>query len=272
MSLSVFLIDAFDFRQLTVLDLIESEVTDDAHDWIAEFPEDKTCLESLIFDCVECGINFEALERLVARSPSLKKLKLNRHVSIAQLYRLMTLAPQLTHLGTGSFSPSDEDDQEPDYASAFAACKSLVCLSGFRDIVADYLPAIYPVCSNLTSLNLSYANINPEQFRSVIVSCHKLQTLWVCVYQFVVPLMWSGGSVTNHLLNLSFCRLLCRFLIPFVMKDFRQWLQHARTLESFEFFQLMHGKIVRVLYLKLVFKQFLKVAVNLSRSCISASE
>ncbi|KAB2082919.1 hypothetical protein ES319_A05G230100v1 [Gossypium barbadense] len=169
-------------RQLKVLDLIESEVSDDETDWISCFPEGESNLESLIFDCVECHINFEALERLVARSPSLKKFKLNRYVSIGQLYRLMVRAPQLTHLGTGSFSPSDivgQGDQEPDYVAAFAACRSLVCLSGFREIIPDYLPAIYPVCANLTSLNFSYANITAEQLKPIISKCHKLQTFWV---------------------------------------------------------------------------------------------
>ncbi|KAK6245740.1 hypothetical protein QUC31_000519 [Theobroma cacao] len=169
-------------RQLRVLDLIESEVTDDETDWISCFPEGESHLESLIFDCVECPINFEALERLVARSPSLKKLRLNRHVSIGQLYRLMIRAPQLTHLGTGSFSPLEvagQGDQEPDYVTAFAACRSLVCLSGFREIIPDYLPAIYPVCSNLTSLNFSYANIDAEQLKPIISNCHKLQVFWV---------------------------------------------------------------------------------------------
>ncbi|XWS23951.1 hypothetical protein CRYUN_Cryun28dG0059800 [Craigia yunnanensis] len=169
-------------RQLRVLELIESEVTDDETDWISCFPERESHLESLIFDCVECPINFEALERLVARSPSLKKLRLNRQVSIAQLYCLMIQAPQLTHLGTGSFSPSEvagQDDQEPDYITAFTACRSLVCLSGFREIIPDYLPAIYPVCANLTSLNFSYANITAEQLKPIISNCHKLQVFWV---------------------------------------------------------------------------------------------
>ncbi|KAK5824129.1 hypothetical protein F383_04554 [Gossypium arboreum] len=169
-------------RQLKVLDLIESEVSDDETDWISCFPEGESHLESLIFDCVECPINFEALERLVARSPSLKKLRLNRYVSIGQLYRLLVQAPQLTHLGTGSFSPSEvagQGDQEPDYVTAFAACKSLVCLSGFREIIPDYLPAIYPICANLTSLNFSYANITAEQLKPIISNCHKLQVFWV---------------------------------------------------------------------------------------------
>ncbi|PON63433.1 F-box domain containing protein [Parasponia andersonii] len=169
-------------RQLRVLDLIETEVNDDDVDWIDCFPESHTCLESLSFDCVECLINFEALERLVARSPRLKKLRLNRFLSIGQLYRLMVRAPQLTHLGTGAFSTSDgmiQSEQEPDYASAFAACRSLVCLSGFRETLPELLPAIYPVCANLTSLNFSYANISAEQLKPVIRHCYKLQTFWV---------------------------------------------------------------------------------------------
>ncbi|KAK6938095.1 Transport inhibitor response 1 domain [Dillenia turbinata] len=169
-------------RHLRVLDLIEDEVTDDEVDWISCFPENETRLESLIFDCVEWAINFEALEKLVARSPFLKKLRLNRSASIGQLYRLMIRAPQLTHLGTGSFGHADivaQADQEPDIVSAFTASKSLVCLSGFREIILDYLPAIYPVCANLTSLNFSYANITAEQLKSVICHCHKLQNFWV---------------------------------------------------------------------------------------------
>ncbi|XP_061362345.1 transport inhibitor response 1-like protein [Gastrolobium bilobum] len=170
-------------RLLRVLEVVESvvEVYDDDHevDWISCFPESETHLESLVFDCVESPVNFAALEGLVGRSPCLKKLRLNRYVSMSQLYRLMLRAPQLTHLGTGSFSATEGDQEQPDYASAFAACRSLVCLSGFRDIWADYLPAIYPVCANLTSLNLSYADVNALQLKSIICHCHKLQILWV---------------------------------------------------------------------------------------------
>ncbi|OIV96580.1 hypothetical protein TanjilG_28437 [Lupinus angustifolius] len=173
-------------RLLRVLDLVESMVEvaddDDEVDWISCFPEGQTHLESLVFECVECPVNFEALESLVTRSPSLRKLRLNRYVSISQLYRLIYRAPHLTHLGTGSFSAPQAvafGDQEPDYTSTFAACKSLVCLSGFREIWADYLPAIYPVCANLTSLNFSYADVNVDQLKPIIHHCHKLQTFWV---------------------------------------------------------------------------------------------
>ncbi|KAK9758290.1 hypothetical protein RND81_01G220900 [Saponaria officinalis] len=169
-------------RKLRVLDLFEDEVNDDEVDWISCFPEGETCLESLTFDCVECpGIEFNALEKLLARSPNLKKLRLNRYVSIGQLYRLITRAPQLTHLGTGSFSPSEnaqDAELQLDYKAAFAACRSIVCLSGFREIAPEFLPAIYPVCANLTSLNFSYANINADQLKAFICHCHSLQTFW----------------------------------------------------------------------------------------------
>ncbi|KVH99707.1 F-box domain, cyclin-like protein [Cynara cardunculus var. scolymus] len=168
-----------DCRRLRVLELIEDDVSDDEVDWISCFPVDiPTNLESLTFDCVESPINFDSLEKLVARSPFLKKLRLNRYISIAQLYRLIIRAPQLTHLGTGSFSPPEQQQQQQqqqndnnrdsDFVSAFAACRGIVCLSGFREISPEYLPAIVPVCANLTSLNLSYANIDAEQLKPVI--------------------------------------------------------------------------------------------------------
>nr|XP_043607835.1 transport inhibitor response 1-like protein [Erigeron canadensis] len=171
-------------RRLRVLELIEDEVSDDDVDWISCFPGDGcTNLECLSFDCVESPINFEALEKLVARSPILKKLRLNGFVSVNQLYRLVIRAPQLTHLGTGSFSPldqhQDDNHSEAKYVSAFEACKSIVGLSGFKDIAPEYLSAIVPVCANLTSLNLSYANIDAQQLKPVISHCHKLQVFWV---------------------------------------------------------------------------------------------
>ncbi|CAH2078079.1 unnamed protein product [Thlaspi arvense] len=167
-------------RRLKVLDVIESEVTDDEVDWISCFPEGETHLESLSFDCVESSINFKALEGLVVRSPFLKKLRTNRFVSLEELHRLMVRAPQLTSLGTGSFSPDNASpgEQEPDYASAFRASKSIVCLSGFRDLAPEYLPAISPVCANLTSLNFSYANISPDMLKPIISNCHNLRVFW----------------------------------------------------------------------------------------------
>ncbi|KAG6487121.1 transport inhibitor response 1-like protein [Zingiber officinale] len=174
-------------RNLRVLDLIENDVEDEDEqvvDWISRFPETSTRLESLSFECVNCPVNFAALEALVARSPSLRRLRLNQHVSVGQLRRLMERAPQLTQLGTGSFNSvpaaaGESDLDAADLESTFAASKSLVCLSGFRMPEPEYLPAIFPVCANLVSLNLSYAMFTAEQLKPVIIHCHNLQTFWV---------------------------------------------------------------------------------------------
>lgn len=64
-------------------------------------------------------------------------------------------------------------------APSFAASRSIVCLSGFREVSPEYLPAIYPVCGNLTSLNFSFASISAEDLTPVIRQCHKLRTFWV---------------------------------------------------------------------------------------------
>ncbi|KAJ1699708.1 hypothetical protein LUZ63_008220 [Rhynchospora breviuscula] len=172
-------------RHLRVLDLIEDyleDEDDEVVDWISRFPETTTSLESLVFDCVTCPFNFDALERLVARSPSLQRLRVNHHVALEQLRRLMARAPQLTHLGTGTFRSEvgfGEVDPNLDLVSAFGASRSLVCLSGFREIEPEFLPAIYPVCANLTSLNFSFANLTAEELNPVIRQCHNLQTFWV---------------------------------------------------------------------------------------------
>lgn len=178
-----------------MLDLIENDVEDEDEevvDWISRFPETDTCLESLSFECVNCPVNFVALEALVARSPCLRRLRVNQHVSVGQLRCLMVRAPQLTHLGTGSFEtvPVADGAAELDVAeleSSFVASKSLVCLSGFRMVAPEYLPAIYPVCAGLVSLNLSYAMTTAEQLKPVILRCHNLQTFWVSIPSFEMP-------------------------------------------------------------------------------------
>ncbi|KAG6510752.1 hypothetical protein ZIOFF_028788 [Zingiber officinale] len=172
-------------KNLRVLDLIENDVEDEDEDkapvdWISRFPKTTTSLESLSFECVTCPVNFSALEALVARSPSLQRLRVNQNVSLGQLRRLMIRAPHLTHLGTGSFWPGiAEDLNAADLEQAFLASKSLICLSGFREVAPEYLLAVLPVCANLVSLNLSYAVITAELLKPVMLECHNLRTFWV---------------------------------------------------------------------------------------------
>ncbi|KAH9301842.1 hypothetical protein KI387_013425, partial [Taxus chinensis] len=165
--------------QLRRFDLNEDEIIDNGDDWLNCFPDTTTTLVCLGFDCLEASINFDALERLVARSASLKELRLNASVSIEQLYRLMLRAPQLTHLGTGCFSYDFIPEQATALQVAFNNCKSLQSLSGFQEVVLDYLPTIYSVCNNLTDLNFSYAVIGSRELEQIICNCPKLQRLWV---------------------------------------------------------------------------------------------
>lgn len=168
-----------------MLDLIEDYLEDDEEemmDWISKFPESNTSLESLMFDCVTVPFNFDALEALVARSPALHRLRVNHHVSVEQLRRLMARAPQLTHLGTGAFRSEAGPDGAlavSDLATSFAASRSLTCLSGFREVNSEYLPAIYPVCDKLTSLNFSFASLTAEELKPVVRNCVNLRTFWV---------------------------------------------------------------------------------------------
>ncbi|WVZ73547.1 hypothetical protein U9M48_021839 [Paspalum notatum var. saurae] len=172
-------------RHLRVLDLMEDYVEDEDDelvDWISKFPESNTSLESLVFDCVSVPFNFEALEALVARSPALRRLRVNHHVSVEQLRRLMARAPQLTHFGTGAFRSEAAPGgglSVAELATSFAASKSLTCLSGFRDVNPEYLPAIYPACAKLTSLNFSFASLTAEELKPVIRNCINLRTFWV---------------------------------------------------------------------------------------------
>eukprot|EP00252_Welwitschia_mirabilis_P002007 TRINITY_DN11969_c0_g1_i1.p1 TRINITY_DN11969_c0_g1~~TRINITY_DN11969_c0_g1_i1.p1 ORF type:complete len:608 (+),score=98.00 TRINITY_DN11969_c0_g1_i1:830-2653(+) len=191
LSTSALALIASNCRFLTELALNETEVHDSGADWLASFPDTTTQLESLSFDCLEGPTNFDALEKLVARCPSLKKLRVNKSVSLAQLHQLLLKAPQLTHLGTDLFSErlaleqgDDEfaemiQEQLASLHSVFGTFKNLQSYSGFREGNPEYLPVIYPACCNLISLNFSYANIGSSDLEEVIRHCHKLKRLWV---------------------------------------------------------------------------------------------
>ncbi|KAJ3708860.1 hypothetical protein LUZ61_012565 [Rhynchospora tenuis] len=177
-------------KQLRVLDLIKCHI-DDCHiyywghgplvDWISKFPETHNCLESLSFECVPYGVNINSLESLIARSPNLRRLRVNPHISIGQLCRLLLLAPQLTHLGTGVLFPHWNENEEmevKDVEAVFVSLKELIYLSGLRDIKPELLPAILPICVQLTTLNLSCTVISAEHLKPVIRHCLNLQIFW----------------------------------------------------------------------------------------------
>ncbi|KAL3596329.1 hypothetical protein D5086_007966 [Populus alba] len=166
-------------KSLTQLDIQENGIDDKSGGWLSCFPENFTSLEVLNFANLNTDVNFDALERLVSRCKSLKVLKVNKSISLEHLQRLLVCAPQLTELGTGSFTPELTTRQYAELESAFNQCKNLNTLSGLWEATALYLPVLYPVCSNLTFLNLSYTFLQSLELASLLRQCPRLRRLWV---------------------------------------------------------------------------------------------
>ncbi|CAF1920212.1 BnaC02g36370D [Brassica napus] len=167
-------------RHLRDLDLQENEIDDHRGQWLSCFPETYTSLVTLNFACLEGETNLVALERLVARSPNLRSLKLNRAVPLDALARLMACAPQIVDLGVGSYEDEQDSESCLKLQAAIRKCTSLRSLSGFLEAAPHCLSAFHPVCHNLTSLNLSYAaEIHGSHLIKLIEHCKKLQRLWI---------------------------------------------------------------------------------------------
>lgn len=169
-------------RSLRELDLQENEVDDHSGLWLSCFPESCTSLVSLNFACLKGEIDWGTLERLVARSPNLKSLRLNRcSVPVDALPRILMQAPQLVDFGIGSFSHYlSSDDTYNMLKTAILKCKSISSLSGFLDVPPFSLALMRNICCNLTSLNLRYeADIQGRELIQIINLCSKLQCLWI---------------------------------------------------------------------------------------------
>ncbi|KAJ0988757.1 hypothetical protein J5N97_007113 [Dioscorea zingiberensis] len=168
-------------RVLRELDLQENEVEDRGSQWLSCFPDSCTSLVSLNFACLKGEVNAGALERLVARCPNLKSLRLNRTVSMETLAKVLARAPQLVDLGTGSLMLTDRRSESyHKIFDIFHKCKSLRSMSGFWNAAPRCLLALYQVCLNLTSLNLSYApSIQGSDLIKLVRQCTKLQKLWI---------------------------------------------------------------------------------------------
>ncbi|GAB4847360.1 Protein AUXIN SIGNALING F-BOX 3 [Ancistrocladus abbreviatus] len=167
-------------RHLRELDLQENEVDDRRGHWLSCFPESCTSLVSLNFACLKGEVNLPALERLVARNPNLRSLRLNRAVPFETLQKILVKAHHLVDLGTGSFVHDPNSETYSKLKNAISKCESIRSLSGFLEVAPRCLPAIYPICSNLTSLNLSYApGIRGNDLIKLIRHCTKLQRLWI---------------------------------------------------------------------------------------------
>jgi len=177
----VFLIN-LSCRNLRTLDLCESEVDDLGGNWISHFPDSYSSLECLNVSCLKSELRYSTLERLVGRCPNLKSLRVNRAFPLDKLANFLLKAPHMVDLGTGLFMMEPCPQALSKLNGAFSGCKELKSLSGLWDVVPSLLPAIYPVCSNLTSLNLSYATIHCPDLIKLLSHCVNLQRLWVLDY------------------------------------------------------------------------------------------
>lgn len=166
-------------RNLRELDLRESEVDDLGGHWLSHFPDSYTSLVSLNISCLSSEVSYSALERLIGRCPNLQTLRLNRAVPLDRLANLLSRVPQLVELGTGAYSTEIRPEVFSNLAGALSGCKQLRSLSGFWDVLPSYLPAVYPICSRLTSLNLSYATIQSPDLIKLVSQCQNLQRLLV---------------------------------------------------------------------------------------------
>ncbi|PIA61619.1 hypothetical protein AQUCO_00300856v1 [Aquilegia coerulea] len=169
-------------RKLTTLDLRECEVDDRRGHWLSQFSENCNSLVSLNIACLDGEVNFCALERLIGRCTNLRSLRLNHAVPLDKLPNILRRAPQLVDLGTGAFSSDVRPDLYTKLAAAFTGCKGLQSLSGFWEVIPSYLPAVYPLCGGLTSLNLSYASIQSHDLTKLVSQCQNLKRLWVLDY------------------------------------------------------------------------------------------
>lgn len=185
----------------------ENEVDDRKAQWLSCFSESCTSLVSLNFACLKGEVNVAALERLVARCPNLRSLRLNHTVTLDALQKILARAPQLSDLGTGSFVHDPDSEICNKLKNVLRKCKSIRSLSGFLDVNGRSLPSIYPICVHLTSLNLSYApGIYSNELIKLICHCTKLERLWVRKISsiFAFYLLFCVVSCTNGYLKWNF--------------------------------------------------------------------
>ncbi|XP_074329640.1 protein TRANSPORT INHIBITOR RESPONSE 1-like [Apium graveolens] len=165
-------------KNLTELDIQENDIDDLGGEWLSCFPETFVSLEVLNFASLHSDVTFDALERLVDRCKALRVLKVNMHIYLEQIKKLLLKAPGLTELGTGSFLQL-LPRQSAELETAFSRCKNLHTISGLWELSSFYLPVLYPACANLTYLNLSYATLQSDELAKLLSNCSNLRRLWV---------------------------------------------------------------------------------------------
>ncbi|KAH7387757.1 hypothetical protein KP509_16G039600 [Ceratopteris richardii] len=166
-------------KLLECVDLSENKVEGLSGSWLNQFHGFSKSLVSLNLENIRDNLDYEILEELVGRCTMLDSLKLNRSISLTQMEGLLSKAPQLSELGTGSFAGELSADDISRIQRRFSTCQKLTQLSGFWEIGSGTLITVYPVCQSLISLDLSYCLIAPIDFIGLVSQCDNLQRLWI---------------------------------------------------------------------------------------------
>ncbi|KAL8136322.1 hypothetical protein V2J09_002323 [Rumex salicifolius] len=162
-------------RGLRKLDLYDSEVDDQGGNWLSNFPDSYTSLEFLNVHCLTSDLDVSSLQGLVGRCPNLRALGVNHSFGLQNLINLSLKATQLDDLGIGLFTT--EPCSQEAFVHAFEGLKSL---SGLWDVTPYYLPTLHPLCSGLTSLDLSRSTLlRCPDLVKLIRHCSNLQRLCV---------------------------------------------------------------------------------------------
>ncbi|CAI8613459.1 unnamed protein product [Vicia faba] len=194
-------------RSLRELDLQENEVDDHKGQWLSCFPENCTSLIALNFACLKGEINVGALERLVARSPNLKSLRLNRSVPADALQRILMRAPQLADLGAASI-------QGAELIKLIRHCGKLQRLWIMDSIGDKGLVAVATTCKELQELRVfpsapfgNQAAVTEVGLVAISKGCPKLHSLLYFCHQMTNAALITVAKNCPNFIRFRLCIL-----------------------------------------------------------------
>ncbi|GFQ00800.1 protein auxin signaling F-box 3 [Phtheirospermum japonicum] len=206
-------------RLLRELDLQENEVDDRKGQWLSCFPETSTSLVSLNFACLKGEVIVAALERLVARCPNLRSLRLNHSVPLDALQRILEKAPQLNDLGIGSFVQDPDSEACNKFKNVLRQCTSIRSLSGFLDILDTIgdkgLGTVASTCKELQELRVfpsdlygvGNAAVTEEGLVAISAGCPKLNSILYFCQQMTNAALITVAKNCPNFIRFRLCTL-----------------------------------------------------------------
>nr|AIL02124.1 coronatine-insensitive protein 1 [Aquilaria sinensis] len=162
-------------RQLRVLFLEESMITEKDGQWLHELASNNTVLESLNFYMTDLSkVSFEDLELMARKCPSLTSVKIS-DIEILHLIGLFRNATALKEFYGGSFNEQPHGGQHQLYATI--PFPQQLCSLGLTYMGNQEMPIIFPFASHLRKLDLLYAFLGTEDHCDLIERCPNLEIL-----------------------------------------------------------------------------------------------